>query len=90
MRGAPPSDGKTFFGLHLYLAGRCCKIPQVPGAPHNVNPAQVSRLVGETNTCLVGVTIYCTILQQQFTSTQPVFTLKNICEKKKLARGNAH
>ena len=23
---APLSDGKTFYGLHLYLAGRCCKI----------------------------------------------------------------
>ena len=22
--GAPRSEGKTFYGLHLYLAGRCC------------------------------------------------------------------
>ena len=25
---APRSDSKTFFNLHLYLAGRCCENPQ--------------------------------------------------------------
>ena len=25
---APRSNGKTFFGLHLYLAGRFCENPQ--------------------------------------------------------------
>ena len=44
----PRLDGKTLFGLHLYLAERCSKISQVPGALRNVNP-------------LVGVIIYCTI-----------------------------
>ena len=28
---------KTFFGLHLYLAGNYCKNPKVPGALLNVN-----------------------------------------------------
>ena len=28
---ASHSDGKTFFGLYLYLAGRCCKNPQSAG-----------------------------------------------------------
>ena len=79
----------TFFGLHPYLAGRCCEIPQVPGAPRNVNSVEVSRLVGVTNTWLVGVTIYSTTLQSQFTSTSPVFTQK-ILLKKKLAGGNAY
>ena len=63
MPEARPFDDKTSFGLYLYLAERCCKIPQVPGAPHCVNPAQVSKLVGVTNTWLVGVTISCAILQ---------------------------
>ena len=62
-QGPPHLDGKTFFGLHLHLAGRCSEIPQVQGAPHNVNPAQVSKLVSVTNTWLVGVTFYCTIFQ---------------------------
>ena len=38
--GAPRSDGKTFFGVYLYLAGRPCKIPKVPGATLNVNLAR--------------------------------------------------
>ena len=63
MRGAPPSDGKNFFGLHLYLAGRCCEILQVPGAWCNINLAQASRLVCVTNIWLVGVTIDRTISQ---------------------------
>ena len=31
---------KNFFGLPLYLAGKYCKNPKVPGAQHNVNPAR--------------------------------------------------
>ena len=57
------------------------------GAPRNVNPAQVARLVGVTNTLLVGVTIYCTIFQEQFTFTSQVVIRKNTFEKK-LAGGN--
>ena len=45
----PRAQAVLFFGLHLYLAGRCCEIPQVPGAPRNVNPVQVSGLVAETS-----------------------------------------
>ena len=41
-----------------------------------------ARIVGVTNTWLVGVTIYCRIFQLQFTSTSPVFTRKNVFEKK--------
>ena len=48
---------RIFYGLHLYLAGRCCKIPQVPGSPCSVNPAHVSRSVGVMNTWLIGITI---------------------------------
>ena len=39
VQGASRSDSTTFFGLHLYLAGRCsAKIPKLPRAPRNVNP----------------------------------------------------
>ena len=34
------NDGKTFFGLHLYLAGNVTKISKEPGALPNVNPAR--------------------------------------------------
>ena len=30
---APRTDGKTFFGLHLYLAERCCKNSQSTRGP---------------------------------------------------------
>ena len=42
---------RLFFGFHLYLAGKYCKNPQVPGAQLNVNPVRVI-------TWFVGVTIY--------------------------------
>ena len=29
--GAPLSDGKTFYGLYLYFAGRCCQNLQSAG-----------------------------------------------------------
>ena len=32
--------GRLFFDLHLYLAGRSCQNPKVPGAQRNVNPAR--------------------------------------------------
>ena len=50
---ALPSDDRTFFGLHLYLAGRCCKNPLSAR-----DPAQCKSGPG-----LVSVTIYCTIFQ---------------------------
>ena len=50
---ARPSDGKTFFGLHLYLPGRCCK-NSLSARGH----AQCKS--GPGITCLVSITIYCT------------------------------
>ena len=50
-RGAPRSY-KTFFGFHLYLAGKYSKNPKAPEASHNVNPAQAGAwCVGVTNYC---------------------------------------
>ena len=51
-QGALRSD-KTFFSLHLYLAGKYCKNPTVPGTQLNVNPARAI-------TWFVDVTMYCT------------------------------
>ena len=53
MPEAPRSNGKTFSGLHLYLAGKYCGNPKVPGAQLNVNPARAI-------TWFVDGTIYCT------------------------------
>ena len=64
---------KTFFGLHLYLAGKYCENPKVPGAQLNVNPARAI-------TWLVGVIIYCTFFNS--TSTSPIFMQQNTCAKK--------
>ena len=50
---ARPSDGKTFFGLHLYLPGRCCKNSLSARGPAHCKS-------GPGITCLVSVTIYFT------------------------------
>ena len=51
--GTPRSNGKIFFGLHLYLAGKYCENSKVPRAQLDANPARAI-------TWFVGVTIYCT------------------------------
>ena len=35
-----PALYKTFFDLHVYLAGKYCENPRVPGVQLNVNPAR--------------------------------------------------
>ena len=52
---AKRSNGETFFVLIYILQKDVAKISEVPRAPHNVNPTRAI-------TSLVGVTIYCTIL----------------------------
>ena len=52
--GAPRPNCKSFFGLHLYLAERCCENFQSAR-----DPARCKS--GPAITWLVGVTIYCTI-----------------------------
>ena len=81
--GAPSWNRKTFFGLHLYLAKRCCKNLQSARGLARCKPSP-------TITWLVGVTIYCTIFQKQISispPTSPVFTHKIL--KKTLAMENA-
>ena len=58
------SSLKTSYGLHLYLAERCCENLQSARGPARCksDPA-ISWLVSET--------IYCTIFQQQFSNSPP-------------------
>ena len=55
--GAPRLDGKTFFGLHLYLAGRCCNNPQSASGTAQCISGPGNYMVGRR----LDVTIYCTI-----------------------------
>ena len=60
MPGAPHSD-KTFFGLHLCLAGKYCKNPKLLEAQLNVNPAQaITWFVGvfKVSTAHLSITIF--------------------------------
>ena len=51
---APCSDSRTFFGLHLSLAARCCKNLLRASGPEQSKS-------GSGITCLVSVTIFCII-----------------------------
>ena len=80
-QGAPPWNRKTFFGLQLYLAKRCCENLQSARGP-------ARSKFGPAIKWLVDVTIYCTIFQTQFSNsppTSPVFTNKIL--KKKISHG---
>ena len=59
----PSSQMVRLFLVFTYIWQKdFVKISKVPGAPRNVNPAR-------SITWLVSGDIYCTIFQQQFTST---------------------
>ena len=79
--GVPRSD-KTFFGLHLYLAGKYCEKLKVPGAQLNINRAWAI-------TWLVGVTIYSTFCKQ-FSSTRQFLCNKIRLKNISYSKGNAH
>ena len=36
----PRAQVRILFGFHLYLAGKYCENPKLPGAQLNVNPAR--------------------------------------------------
>ena len=77
--GAPRSY-KTFFGLHLYLAGKYCKNPKVPGVQLNVNPALAV-------TWLVGKTIYWTFFSNNFPPPAQFLCNKMLFKKLATVRG---
>ena len=55
---------KTFYGLHLHLAERCCENLQSARGPARCKS-------GPAVTWLVSATIYCTIFQKQFINSPP-------------------
>ena len=59
-----------FFGLRLYLAGKYCENPKLPGAQRSVNPAQAITWL------IIGVTIYGTL----FSNNSPPSSLF-LCNK---------
>ena len=73
---APRSDGKTVFGLLLYLAGRCCEITQRTRGPMQFKS-------GRGITLFVSVTIQCTIFQSR-SSPPRQFSRTKYSKKKKL------
>ena len=78
---AQRSDSRIFFGLHLHLAGRCCKNPLIAR-----DPAQCKS--DPEITCLVRVTIYCAIFSITIHFQLASFYGQNTF--KKIARENAH
>ena len=78
-----PRAQMTFFGLYLYLAGKYCENPKVPGSQLNVNPARAI-------TSFVGVTIYCTFFDNK--SPPPRLFLRNkiLLKKFSYSKRNAH
>ena len=74
----PCAQIRFFFGLHLYLVGKYCKNPKVPGAQLNVNPARAIAW-------FVGVTIYCAFFNNN--SPPPLQFLCNKILLKKISYG---
>ena len=74
---------RLFLGLHLYLAEKYCVNPKVPWAQLNVNPAQ-------TITWFVGVTIYCTLFNNNLPPPRQFLCNKILSKKISYSKGNAH
>ena len=74
---------RLFFGLHLYLAGKYCEKPKVPGAQINVNRALAI-------TWFVGVTIYCTFFNDNSPPPRQFLCDKILLKKVSYGKGNAH
>ena len=75
-----PHSFKTFFGIHLYLAGKYCEYPKVPGAQHNVNPARAITWLG-------GVTIYFTLFTNNLPPSRQFLCNKVLLKKISNSKG---
>ena len=78
-----PAHGIFFFGLHIYLAGKYCENPEVPGAQLNVNPARAI-------TWFVGVTIYCTFFNINSPPSRQFLCNKTLLKNIIYNKGNVH
>ena len=74
---------KLVFGLHLYLVGKYCENPKVPGAQFSVNPARAI-------TWFVGVTIYCTFFNNNLPPPRQFLSNRKLLKKISYSKGNAH
>ena len=72
---------KTFFGLHLHLAGKYCENLKVPRAKLNVNPARAV-------TWFVGVAIYCTFFNNNSPPPRQFLCNKKLLKKFSFSNGN--
>ena len=75
-----PRSDKTFFILHLYLAGKYCKNLKVPEAQLNVNSARAI-------TWFVGVTMYSTFFNYKTPPPRQFFCNKILLKKLATVRG---
>ena len=82
-QGPCPQMVRLFFALPLYLAGKYCKNPKVPGAKLNVNPAWAV-------TWFAGVTIYCTFFTNNSLPSRQFLSNKILLKKISYGKGNAH
>ena len=75
-QGQGPCTQIKLFWSYLYLAGKYCENPKVPGAQLNVNPARAIAW-------LVGVTIYCRFFYNSLSPTRhsPDLMQQNTFEK---------
>ena len=74
---------KPFFGLHLYLVGKYCENPIVPGALLNVN---LTRVI----TWFVGVAICSTSFNNNLPPPPQFLCNKTLLKKISYSKGNAH
>ena len=81
LQGAPRSDDETFLVFTYFWQKSVEKVFKVPGCQRNINPHRAI-------TWLVGVTIYCTILNNNPPPPRQFFRGK-ILLKKKFDEGNA-
>ena len=79
----PRAQIRLFFGLHLYLARKYYKNPNVPGAQLNVNPTRAI-------TWFVGVTIYCTFFTNNSSPPRQFSRNKILLKKISYSKGNAY
>ena len=73
---------RLFFGVHLYLTGKFCKNPKMPGAQLSVNPARAV-------TWFAGVTIYCTFFNDNLPPPRQFLCNKILLKKISYSKGNA-
>ena len=76
-----------FFGLYLYLAGKYCKNPKVPGAQLNVNPTRECKSDSGNNMVWRRITIYCTFFNYNSPPPRQFLCNKIVLKKISYSKG---